>query len=133
MTHAQRINPRALFAGAPYDYAAVAPPGRLVFTAGACPLDVEGAVVAPGDVEEQAAQALDNLATALAAADSSLEDVLKLTVYVATSDRSELVRAWSIVEQRLRPSPPPSTLLGVSVLGYPDQLVEIEAIATASE
>ena len=27
----------------------------------------------------------------------------------------------------------PSTLLGVSVLGYPDQLVEVEAVAAVGE
>jgi enamine deaminase RidA (YjgF/YER057c/UK114 family) len=58
----------------PYEYTATA--NGLVFTAGACPLDAEGRVVAPRD------------------------------------------RA-------------PSTLLGVSFLGHPEQLVEIEAIAAA--
>jgi hypothetical protein len=38
-----------LFRGTPYDYFAVAPEGPLVFTAGACPLDAEGKVVAGAD------------------------------------------------------------------------------------
>ena len=41
-----------IYPGAPYEYAAAA--NGLVFTAGACPLDVEGRVVAPGDLEAQA-------------------------------------------------------------------------------
>jgi enamine deaminase RidA (YjgF/YER057c/UK114 family) len=36
------------------------------------------------------------------------------------------------VEDTFAPSRPPSTLLGVAVLGYPGQLVEIEAVAVAS-
>jgi len=32
----------------------------------------------------------------------------------------------------LAPSMPPSALLGVAALGYPDQLVEIEAVALTS-
>ena len=36
---------------APYAYAAISPLGaRLIFTAGACPLDAAGETVAPGDV-----------------------------------------------------------------------------------
>jgi enamine deaminase RidA (YjgF/YER057c/UK114 family) len=103
-----------------------------VFTAGACPLNTAGEVVAPGDFEAQASQALDNLEAVLRAAGSGLEQVLKTTVYVAGGDRSELVRVWDVVAERLRPARPPSTLLGVAFLGYPEQLVEIEAVASSS-
>ena len=81
----------------------------------------------------QTRQTLDNLASVLSEAGSSLEQVLKTTVYVAAGDRSDLLRAWSVVEERLGASRPPSTLLGVSVLGYRDQLVEIEAVALRAE
>src|SRR5262249_61737407 len=51
------VSPEALTDTAPYAYAAVAPPGaRLVFTAGACPLDDAGETVAPGDVAAQTEQ-----------------------------------------------------------------------------
>ena len=129
MTNLQRINPAALSRDVPYDYATVAPPGSLLFTAGACPLDAGGMVVARGDLEAQARQALDNLVATITEGGSSLSHVLKTTVYVATTDRSELVRAWGVVEERFAPARPPSTLLGVAALGYPDQLFEIEAIA----
>ena len=54
---------------------------------------------------------------------------MKTTVYVATTERADLVVAWNEVEQRFGSAGPPSTLLGVSVLGFADQLVEIEAVA----
>ena len=117
----------------PYEYASVAPDGRLVFTAGACPLDAEGRVVAIGDHEGQARQAVTNLEAALAGAGSSFGDVLKTTVYVVAQDRADLVRVWNIVEAAFAPARPPSTLLGVSLLGYPEQLVEIEAVAVKRE
>jgi len=127
------VSPPSLHAGAPYEYAALAPPGaRLVFAAGACPLNDAGDVVSPGDYESQARAALENLRVALEAAGSGLEQVLKTTVYVASSDRAQLVRVWHVVEEAFAPSSPPSTLLGVAVLGYPGQLVEIEAVAVAS-
>lgn len=132
MTKAQPVHPPALYPDAPYNYAMVAPAGPMVYAAGACPIDVRGEVVAPGDFEAQARLALDNLASALAAAGSSLDHVVKTTVYVATSDRSELTRVWKVIEDRFGAIRPPSTLLGVSVLGYRDQLVEIEAVALAS-
>jgi len=87
----------SLYSGVPYAYAAVAPRGALVFTAGACPLDDRGEVVAPGDVPAQASLAVANLATALAEAGATLADVLKTTVFVASADRADLVAAWDVV------------------------------------
>jgi len=119
-----------LTGAAPYAYAAVPPAGaRLVFTAGACPLDEDGTTVAPGDVAAQAEQAMANLRTALRAAGADLGDVLKTTVYAATTRREDLVAAWDVVHRHFGDHDAPSTLLGVSVLGYPDQLVEVEAVA----
>jgi enamine deaminase RidA (YjgF/YER057c/UK114 family) len=127
------VSPSSLFDGAPYEYAAVAPPGAgLVFAAGACPLNDAGEVVAPGDYEAQARMSIDTLQVALEAAGSSLEQVLKSTVYVASPDRAQLVRVWRVVEESFAPARPPSTLLGVAALGYPGQLVEIEAVGLAS-
>jgi len=119
---------------APYAYAAVSPPGaRLVFTAGACPLDAAGETVAPGDVAAQAEQVMQNLQIALRAAGAELDDVLKTTVYVASGDRADLVTAWEVVSRHFGDHDAPSTLLGVATLGYPDQLVEVEAVAAVGE
>jgi enamine deaminase RidA (YjgF/YER057c/UK114 family) len=118
-----------LFRGVPYEYFRAA--AGLVFLAGACPLDADGEVVAPGDLEAQAEHAVANLLEALAEAGAGASDLLKTTVYVAGESRSDLVRVWRVVEERL--GAVPSTLLGVSLLGYPGQLVEIEAVARAPE
>jgi enamine deaminase RidA (YjgF/YER057c/UK114 family) len=125
------VKPANLFLGAPYAYASVDRAGDLVFTAGACPLDEDGAAVSPGDLEAQTERALQNLFATLAAAGSAPDRVLKTTVYVVASERSDLVRAWNVVKVGFGELDPPSTLLGVGFLGYADQLVEIEAIATA--
>jgi enamine deaminase RidA (YjgF/YER057c/UK114 family) len=128
------VSPPTLFAGAPYEYAAVAPPGAwLVFAAGACPLNDAGEVVGPGDYELQTQTAFENLKTALEAAGSSLEQVVKTTVYVASDDRAQLLRVWAVVEESFAPARPPSTLLGVAALGYWGQLVEIEAVGLTQE
>jgi enamine deaminase RidA (YjgF/YER057c/UK114 family) len=120
--------PTSLYGGVPYDYAASAPPGAVLFTAGACPLDCEGQVVAPGDHQEQARVALANLLAVLATHGCRAQHLVRTTIYVV-GDRDDLVRVWDIVSSGLAPARPPSTLLGVTVLGYPDQLVEIDGIA----
>ena len=114
----------------PPDYAHVAVvAGRLVFTAGGVPLDHDGALVGPGDYGEQTRRVIANVLAALDAAGAAPEDVAKTTVYVvADHGRGPLAEVWEVV----RSSPlagAPSTLLGVSTLGYEGQLVEIEAVA----
>jgi enamine deaminase RidA (YjgF/YER057c/UK114 family) len=126
------IRSTRLFPGAPYAYAAVAHQAGLIFTAGACPLDENGKVTAPGDVGGQMRQALGNLRTALDECGVSTSDVLKTTVYVASIDRGDLVAAWNEVAAFFGDHDVPSTLLGVTVLGYPGQLVEIEAVAASA-
>jgi enamine deaminase RidA (YjgF/YER057c/UK114 family) len=126
------IRSTRLFPGAPYSYAARASQGDLIFTAGACPLDQQGQVVAPGDVSAQMRQALANLQTTLEESGAAIGDVVKTTVYVASGDRGDLVTAWQEVAAFFGGHAVPSTLLGVAVLGYPGQLVEIEAIAATS-
>ncbi len=76
---------------------------------------------------------MDNLRRALYAAGARLDDVVKTTVYVASSDRSDLTAAWDVVHRHFGAHEPPSTLVGVTVLGYPGQLVELEAVAALAE
>ena len=111
------IRPPGLHDGVPYAYAAVTDPGRTLFTAGACPLDADGRTVAVGDVAGQARQVMANLVTVLEAAGAALTDVVKTTVYVASTDRADLVAAWQVVRECFGDHDAPSTLLGVAVLG----------------
>ncbi|MBY8873013.1 RidA family protein [Micromonospora sp. PLK6-60] len=134
MTAPTRLVPVPELSAAQYAYAAtVDPPARLVFAAGACPLDAAGRTVAPGDFAAQARQVLANLEVALAATGAGLADVVKTTVYVASAHRPDLVTVWQVVRDAFGDHEPPSTLLGVAVLGYPDQLVEVEAVAAVRE
>jgi enamine deaminase RidA (YjgF/YER057c/UK114 family) len=82
-----------------------------------------------GGVRAQARRCVANLVTALAASGAGLDDVLKTTVYVASAERADLVAAWEEIRTAFGDHDAPSTLLGVTVLGYPDQLVELEAVA----
>jgi enamine deaminase RidA (YjgF/YER057c/UK114 family) len=122
-----------LTAAVPYAYASIVPAGaRLVHTAGACPIDENDEVVALGDVAGQAAQVMDNLEEALRAAGAGLADVVRTTVFVASTERTDLTAAWRVVRGRFGDHDAPSTLLGVTMLGYEGQLVEVEAVAVVS-
>ncbi|MEU7004233.1 RidA family protein [Nonomuraea sp. NPDC046570] len=117
-----------------YAYAAVAEvPVRAVWVAGACPLDAEGGTVAVGDFAGQTHQVMRNLVVALDSAGASLTDIVKTTVYVASSNQADLVEAWTVYKSYMGDHDAPSTLLGVAVLGYADQLVEVEATAVITK
>ena len=124
----ERINAPGLSDPPGYSHAVVASGGRLVVTAGAVPLDADGNLVGHGDYVAQARQVVDNLELALGAAGARGEDVLKTTVYVVTGDRADLAAVWRVMQES-ELAAAASTLLGVSLLGYEGQLVEVEAIA----
>lgn len=111
-----------------YSHVAVAGGTGAVFTAGAVPLDRDGNLVGEGDHVVQAERVLENLLAALDRGGAAPEHVAKTTVYVASATYEAQAAVWEVV----RGSPigrAPSTLVGVSLLGYRGQLVEIEAIA----
>ncbi len=119
---------------AQYAYAATAPAdARFIFLAGACPLDAAGATVGEGDYAAQTEQCIRNMTTALHEAGATIEDVISTRVLVAATDRDDLVRAWEVVRRAFGTHDVPSTLLGVTVLGYQHQLVEIEAVAAVRD
>ncbi|MEU1346350.1 RidA family protein [Streptomyces sp. NPDC005775] len=124
------IRSAALSDVAEYAYAATAPAeARLIFLAGACPLNEDGSTAAIGDYAGQAAKALENMRTALKDAGASLEDVISTRVLVASTRQEDLGTAWKVVRDAFGDHDVPSTLMGVTVLGYSDQLVEIESVA----
>ena len=134
MSSAVQLIRSTSLADAPYAYAATAPSGsRLIFLAGACPLNDDGSTAAPGDYAAQAARCVETLEEALDVAGASLTDVISTRVLVASSSQADLVTAWDVVHAAFGAHDVPSTLLGVTVLGYDHQLVEIEAIAAVAD
>lgn len=128
--NASLIRSSELFPGVPYAYAATAPTdARMVYIAGACPLNSDGSTAAIGDVRGQARKCLDNMNSALRAAGADITDVVFTRVLVASTRQEDLSAAWHVVQSEFGEHDAPSTLFGVTVLGWDDQLVEIEAIA----
>ena len=96
----QLIRASALSDVAQYAYAATAPnDARLLFLAGACPLNEDGTTAAAGDYAGQAARCIENMTQALAAADATICDVISTRVLVASSQRDDLVTVWEVVRE----------------------------------
>ncbi|MGA4842628.1 RidA family protein [Streptomyces sp. G45] len=132
----QRTVVPSLFPPPGYAHAAVVEAGtRLAFLAGSVPLDPEGKLVGEGDPVRQAEQVIANLEEALRAVGSDPSQVVASTVYVVAHEPGALTEVWEVVRASglLTPQPHTSTLLGVTVLGYPGQLVEITVTAVVPD
>lgn len=128
------IRSASLSDAAEYAYASTAPAdARLIFLAGSCPLNEDGSTAGVGDFAAQAAKCIENMNIALAEAGADIDDVISTRVLVASTEQSDLVTAWEVVRDAFGDHDVPSTLLGVTVLGYNNQLVEIEAVAAVRD
>lgn len=109
----------------PYSQAIVA--GDLVFVSGQIPLDPRAGALVEGSVEQQTERVMKNLAAILKAAGSSLERVVKTTVYLADlGDFEEMNRAYA---RFFEGSDPPARAT-VQVARLPKgAALEIDAIA----
>lgn len=112
-------------AGTPgYRYAKLA--GNRLYVAGQVPQNASGSIVGIDDPYAQALQCLANLEVLMSCYDFSVTDIQRLTVYV-TGPRENLAAAWKAVLEEFSNDASPATLIGVSVLGHENQLVEIDA------
>ena len=99
----------------------------VVFTAGQIPLTPDGELLADAPIAEQTEQALDNVAAVLAAADASMADVLKVTVYL--DDISNFDEMNETYATYFETEPPARSAVEAAAL--PKGVgVEIEAVAT---
>jgi reactive intermediate/imine deaminase len=114
----------------PFGYSQVVdvPAGRIVFLSGQVPLDAAGNLVGEGDFAAQVRQVFENLSAALAAADASWNDVVKLDYFVR--DIGEVAALRTIRDEYVNTEQPPaSTLVEVGRLFRDEVLVEVEAVA----
>ncbi|MBI3170255.1 MAG: RidA family protein [Chloroflexi bacterium] len=102
--------------------------GDLVYTAGQVALDPTTMELVPGGVEEQTRQVLANLTNVLEAAGTSMNKVVKTTVFL--KDMNDFAKMNSIYTEVFSENPPARTT--VAVAGLPkNALVEIECVALA--
>ena len=126
----RHINPETLHQNPAFSQAiTVDGEHRTVFVGGQNAVDIDGNVVGQGDVAAQAGQVARNLLAALAAADATIDDVVKLTIYlVQPGSAFPAYEAFQRVGA-MPASPPTVSILYVSGLFHPDFLLEVEAVA----
>ena len=100
--------------------------GSLLFTAGQIPIDPKTGQVVEGDIKVQTRQALRNLQAILEAGKSSLNDVVKTTIYL--KDMDEFKAMNEVYSEFFNDQPPARTTVEVARLPR-DTKIEIEAIA----
>ncbi|MCO8270606.1 RidA family protein [Actinoplanes sp. TRM 88003] len=105
--------------------------GRTLYLSGQTAMDADGKPQHDGDLPAQLALSLDNVESALAAADMTLAHLVRLTVY--TTDVDLLFQHYGVLAVRLGAAgvAPATTMLGVTRLAIPGQLVELEGTAVA--
>jgi 2-iminobutanoate/2-iminopropanoate deaminase len=114
----------APFQGAPYNQAIRL--GELVFVAGQVGVDVATGELAGSSIEDQTEQIMQNMAAILEAAGSSLDKLLKTTVFLA--DFADFAGMNEVYARHVGDSPPARSTIGVKELPIGAR-IEIEAIA----
>ena len=99
--------------------------GGLVFLSGQIPLDPASMEVVPGGIENQIRRVFDNLAAVCAAAGGSLDDIVKLTVFL--TDMGDFPQVNAIMGQYF--TTPYPARAAVQVAALPKGVsVEMDAI-----
>jgi len=111
----------------PYQQAIKA--GNLVFTSGQIPISPQTGEVDAGGIEDQTRRVIDNLKAVLEAAGSSLDQVVKTTVFLRDMDDFPAMNKVYATYFKAESAPARST---VQVARLPRNVaVEIEAVALA--
>lgn len=100
---------------------------NLVFLSGQAAVNENGQLVGKDDFDAQAEQVFKNLSRVLDNAGSSLDDVVKVTIFL--TDMSNFEKIISLREKYFSPPYPADTITEVNSLANPEWMIEIEAIA----
>jgi 2-iminobutanoate/2-iminopropanoate deaminase len=121
------INPPTLAKPTGYSYA-IKKAGTPVFISGQVALDGQGTLVGENDPAAQTEQVFKNLKAVVEECGGSLDDVVKITIFVTDPSYRPAVAAARL-EWFKEGQWPASTYLVVSALAVPTMLIEIEAVA----
>ncbi|MFB7940302.1 RidA family protein [Streptomyces sp. NPDC056049] len=104
---------------------------RTLYLSGQTAMSGEGKPLHDGDMAAQLTLSIENVEAVLAAAGMSLADLVRLNVY--TTDVDLLFRHYGVLAARLGAArvAPTTTMLGVTRLAIPGQMVELEGTAVA--
>lgn len=104
----------------------IATPQGFVFTSGQIPIDPSTGNIVAGDIKVQTARVMENVKAILEASGSSMDRVIKTTVFLA--DMGEFAAMNEVYGGYFTSNPPARSTVQVSRLPR-DVRIEIEAIA----
>ena len=105
--------------------------GDLLFVSGQAAISPEGEIVGAGDFDRQADQTFRNLERVLEAGGSSLDRVVKVTIFL--TDMGNFGKIVELRERWFTAPYPADTIVEVSALALPELMIEIEAVAVADD
>ena len=126
MARGERINPPGVHTPQA-NYSHVTRVGNILYISGQLGLDLDGALVGPGDAAAQAEQCYRNIQAIVQHFGGSMDDIVKITQYITDLAYRPLVAGPR--DRYLGTPGPASTLVVVKGLAAPEYLVEIEALA----
>ena len=123
-----------MYAGKKQPFARSVVVGDLVFLSGMSGRTMETGEVSSENLVDQIKVALDKIRGALTEAGTSMDNIIKTTIYLKRIEDYNTFRQtereyWQKNAPRLLEEPPASTLVQITSLSKPNMLVEVEAIA----
>jgi reactive intermediate/imine deaminase len=105
----------------------IAAKGDLVFISGMTARIADGSIAGVGNVEVQTRQVCENLKAAVEEAGGTLDDIVRVDVYVRNMEHFETIH--KVRREYFKAPAPASTMVEVCKMTSPDYLIEINAIA----
>lgn len=105
--------------------------GDTIYVSGQVAYNGDGKLVGKGDIATQMQQVIANIKAVLESGGATLDDVVKVTMYITNMELAPAARAVRM--EHFRKNPPASTGVEVSRLADPDLLVEMDAVAILTD
>ena len=126
------IQPDGLYPSAQYSFSHVVTSTgkKTIYLSGQTARDKDGKLVGGNDLEKQMVQVLKNIRTGLKAVGASMDDIVRIEVYMVDWSSDKLPAYSAAMRQFFDPEHlPANTLIGIESLSFPEFLVEITATA----
>ena len=99
-----------------------------IYISGQFSHDIHGAFVGEGDIEAQTQQTLENLDRVLEGMGITRSNLAYVEIYL-TNAQEHSERVVSLFKDYVGQHRPAGSLIGVTYLAFPEQLIEISAVA----
>ena len=132
----QHIQPDELWPSAQYGFSqvVVSTGTKIIHCAGQTAWDKDMNLVGGDDLEKQMVQSLRNVKTVLAAGGATLQDVVRLDIYLVDYNADKIPAVGAALGRFFDPDHlPANTLLGIQALALPEFLVEVTATAVVDD